>query len=180
MNLTSFIENLPLSKNTPLPDDLKEQLQTEVARQAKPYKNIAGIYFLFNEDEIVYIGQSVAVHTRIHKHVIEGIKVFDSFTIVEMPDYNQRLLREKQLIETFKPKHNNVLLKDLGFGTLRNQEERLGLNYWQMLELIKKHKVMRLPGNQVHIPSLEKAFEAEGGKPPKLETNRFKHPSLFE
>ena len=43
---------------------------------------LMGIYFLYNGDELIYIGQSRSILSRIGQHV-KGGKSFDSYTFVE-------------------------------------------------------------------------------------------------
>lgn len=38
-----------------------------------------GVYFLFDRDECVYVGQSLHVHARVAQHVKEEIKLFDTY-----------------------------------------------------------------------------------------------------
>lgn len=69
----------------------------------KPYRKIVGVYFLFDKDQIVYIGQSVDILTRIGYHVKD--KIFDSYCWVECkPEELDNL--ESDYIVKYAPKYN--------------------------------------------------------------------------
>ena len=62
-----------------------------------------GIYFLFDKDELVYIGESDNIFRRIGEHVRDGTKEFDRFEVY--PTWDRKSL-EGFLISTLKPKYN--------------------------------------------------------------------------
>lgn len=62
-----------------------------------------GVYFLYDGDELVYIGESDNLYRRIGQHIAEGKKKFDRFSIYETID-RKRL--EGFLIDALKPKYN--------------------------------------------------------------------------
>lgn len=64
---------------------------------------VEGVYFLYDGDELVYIGQSNNVMMRIGEHIKEGVKEFDRFEFYPTVD-KTRL--EGFLIQMFKPKYN--------------------------------------------------------------------------
>lgn len=64
-----------------------------------------GVYFLFDGDELVYIGQSDNVFRRIGQHIAEKAKVFDSWEVYETDDY---IRLEGLLINLLKPKYNRT------------------------------------------------------------------------
>lgn len=49
------------------------------------YSNSHYIYFLMFEGKIVYVGQSVNYLFRIAQHKKEGVKIFDSFKVCNLP-----------------------------------------------------------------------------------------------
>lgn len=64
-----------------------------------------GIYFLRNGFEIVYVGQSVNVVSRVATHRAEGIKEFDSWHV--LPCEREELDElEAEFIQMMKPKYN--------------------------------------------------------------------------
>ena len=46
----------------------------------------SGIYFLFNEDSLIYIGQAKNVHTRVEQHYAERSKEFTLFSWLLVPE----------------------------------------------------------------------------------------------
>lgn len=62
-----------------------------------------GVYFLYDKDELVYIGTSDNLYRRIGQHIAEKEKVFDRFELYPTTD---RIRLEGFLIKIFKPKYN--------------------------------------------------------------------------
>lgn len=62
-----------------------------------------GVYFLYDKDELVYIGQSDNLYRRIGQHIAENKKMFDRFELYPTTD---RIRLEGFLIKMFKPKYN--------------------------------------------------------------------------
>lgn len=62
-----------------------------------------GVYFLYDKDELVYIGTSDNLYRRIGQHIAEKTKVFDRFELYQTTD---RIRLEGFLIKMFKPKYN--------------------------------------------------------------------------
>ncbi|MDA8256318.1 MAG: GIY-YIG nuclease family protein [Betaproteobacteria bacterium] len=80
-------------------DSLEGILSAAISTVAFP-----GIYFLMQEGEIVYIGQSRNVQNRIAQH---GDKRFDSYAVLPCPDATLEK-NERRLILKFKPKYNTL------------------------------------------------------------------------
>ncbi len=70
------------------------------------YRRIAGIYFLKKAEKIVYVGQSVNVHARVHSGHTD--KDFDSYEVKEYPQ-EELDKREQQYIGKLKPIYNRTL-----------------------------------------------------------------------
>lgn len=68
----------------------------------------SGIYFLIQDNEIVYIGQTkIHFATRISKHINSNNIKFNSFYIIPFsPDENLNIIEAKYIIK-FNPKHNS-------------------------------------------------------------------------
>lgn len=62
-----------------------------------------GVYFLYNDDELVYIGESDNLYRRIGQHIASKEKIFNRFELYPTTD-RKRL--EGFLIRMFKPKYN--------------------------------------------------------------------------
>ena len=67
-------------------------------------KIISGVYFLFDKDELVYVGCSNDIFKRIIQH--EGKKVFDSYSYIELSNEEEIMLCEGVLIDKYIPKYN--------------------------------------------------------------------------
>ena len=92
---------------------------------SREYSWYSGIYFLLNDDEIVYVGISEDVYTRIAKHRKEGKKKFNRVTVFQVEDEKLRSDLEVEYIVHLAPKYNkniprsdkwttiNVLFRDL-------------------------------------------------------------------
>jgi hypothetical protein len=74
----------------------------------KPLEN-CGVYFLFLDNKIVYIGSSIDVYVRTYNHI--GKKEFDSFTFIKTtPEDRYRL--EEEYIGKFMPEGNKSFISD--------------------------------------------------------------------
>ena len=87
-------------------------------------KKTSGLYFLFLDKTLIYVGMSVNIYNRLGQHSIAG-KVFDEFKYVEI-DINQCIEVEHNLIELIKPKLNKT-------NRLYNNQTRI------KLDIIKKN-----------------------------------------
>ena len=80
----------------------------EKAERFEIPERIAGIYLLYYEREIVYVGQSVNLITRIRSHADEGRKNFDAVGIIRVPlEYLDDV--ETAFIRVFEPRYNRTL-----------------------------------------------------------------------
>jgi len=71
--------------------------------------NECGVYFLFDRDEVVYVGQSqVSVASRVSFGFRKGIQ-FDSFLVVQVPR-NEVSEYERAAINLYRPKYNEALV----------------------------------------------------------------------
>lgn len=92
----------------------KENAQKEKKLEAKKEHRISelfeisGIYMLYHNGVLVYIGESACILSRICQHRQEGKKEFDVFRIIIQPDEEKRLNIEKLLIRKHSPKYNIV------------------------------------------------------------------------
>jgi predicted GIY-YIG superfamily endonuclease len=81
----------------------KDRDENLLAYQGSKVMNLclSGVYFLFCDKEIVYIGESKNPNARIGCHVKD--KVFDGYRILPT---NRRKYWEKVLIKRYEPKYN--------------------------------------------------------------------------
>lgn len=77
-------------------------------------RGVAGVYFLYNKDnELVYIGQSKNIYTRILEHKFENKKKFESFIHIKFDDTFTREIYEITFISIAKPKYNKLVVDDI-------------------------------------------------------------------
>ncbi len=65
-----------------------------------------GVYFLLHQHDIVYVGSSICVYSRVQEHL--KTKIFDSFVFIHT-DKDNRLQIEELYINKFLPKYNKAL-----------------------------------------------------------------------
>ncbi len=81
------------------------ELLSEYEQQIIPIEtDIKGVYFLMDDELIVYIGRSENIYSRISVH--KDRVVFNSAYYLPCPDRVVRGLLEKMLIRHYKPKYN--------------------------------------------------------------------------
>lgn len=71
--------------------------------------DLSGIYLLYNNNEVVYIGKSKNIKNRITQH--KSVKEFDSVKCVIFKDIGMINLYEPYLIQRYKPIYNKDLLE---------------------------------------------------------------------
>ena len=82
-----------------------EVILNEIKSKKKKWiKGGCGIYFLFDKNELVYIGQSINCLSRIAEH--ENCKKFDSYYILKC-EREQLSEIEAVYIERYKPRYNS-------------------------------------------------------------------------
>ena len=117
--------------------------QIKLTRQA--IKKIIGIYFLFDDDDLVYVGQSSGhILNRVTSHFLNNVK-FNSFTFIEYPPEVLNDMEVDYIIK-LRPKYNKSLptsTKWAKFGTLRH---KLGIDRESIQKLIVKHNIQNVNG----------------------------------
>ena len=83
----------------------KEQLAGSKELRLDSFEMNSGIYFLYNNDELVYIGQAFNISKRIMEHLLESRKSFNKvrYNLVPRESLNDV---ETTLIKALKPKYN--------------------------------------------------------------------------
>lgn len=67
------------------------------------------VYFLYDEDELVYVGQSTTLRWRIDQHIQDGVKIFDAVGFI--PCCVSRLTEiESHYIRTTVPRYNQCAI----------------------------------------------------------------------
>lgn len=70
------------------------------------YNNKCFIYFLINENKVVYIGRTGDINLRLKTHFRN--KQFNKVFLLYMRKYERAFQLEKRLIEAFVPKYNSI------------------------------------------------------------------------
>lgn len=95
-----------------------------VSRLDRSFDN-SGVYFLFSDEEVVYVGQSNCVLRRIGEHMSDCLKVFDGVAMLPCLDLN-RLWLEEQYIKLYRPRYNG--LSKAESRRIRGHRRRRGRN----------------------------------------------------
>lgn len=75
----------------------------DIVETASKYKPVIGIYFLILDKEVVYIGQSININSRVASHF--GVYEFDSYSFIECPVSDLDLV-ESIYIQAYLPPLN--------------------------------------------------------------------------
>jgi len=76
----------------------------------------AGLYFLYKNDVLVYIGVSKNIYVRVLEHCFDNTKDFDSIKAISTKDNANRTVTEIMevfLISNYKPKYNKLIASDI-------------------------------------------------------------------
>ena len=91
---------------------LEDKIHLQKINLYEEKSRIPGIYFLFDEKKIVYVGQSSDIYERMRWHLRENTKVFDGFsylTFEKEPTHERVLEEEGKYILKYYPKYNKEL-----------------------------------------------------------------------
>jgi excinuclease UvrABC nuclease subunit len=73
--------------------------------------NSPGVYFLFNDDELVYIGKGWNCLLRVAEHTRkESTKTFTSWEYIQINEKEKYDELEKKLIKQYRPRYNKTHL----------------------------------------------------------------------
>jgi hypothetical protein len=70
---------------------------------------VSGVYFLFDGDELVYVGESRDVYFRVRHHYRDPEKPFTRWTFIEL-SAEERVVAERKLIRRYKPRLNRAFV----------------------------------------------------------------------
>ncbi len=82
----------------------------EIESSSQPLTgNCSGVYFLFDEKELIYVGEGWNCFLRVAEHTRkDSDKLFTKWNFIEIADENERKQVERELRSKFKPKYNRV------------------------------------------------------------------------
>ena len=87
-------------------DDRMPNLVGPVQFPLMPEFASCGIYFLYHEGVVVYVGQAQNMRKRIGQHLVESVKTFDAIACIRC-DAKDLNARERKYIGLLVPKYNN-------------------------------------------------------------------------
>lgn len=68
----------------------------------------SGVYFLIHDNDVVYVGESLNVYSRINTHALDKDKTFTHYYVIFCPPEHRKEL-EKSYIKDFSPVYNVAL-----------------------------------------------------------------------
>lgn len=97
-------KNTLIDKQQESEKKLLEEIKNSYSLTPQSFSVLTGVYFLFCESEVVYVGKSTNIVKRVHQHYSDG-KVFDRFAYIE---FEERFLdyEERKYIKMYSPKYN--------------------------------------------------------------------------
>jgi hypothetical protein len=81
----------------------------DIVRYSREYTWYGGVYFLLHDDEIVYVGQSTDVDSRIAQHRKAESKLFNRVNTIQIDDPDERIYWEVEYIVKFGTRYNKDL-----------------------------------------------------------------------
>jgi len=116
-----------------------------------------GLYFLCKGEDIVYVGHSTNVYTRILEHIVEDKKTFDNVRSVYHEDILRSEIVEVMLISKLRPKYNKLIVPEtkLFFYSIPNSisklydYEKLIVESETLIEKIKKAEKIIYIGGEI-------------------------------
>jgi predicted GIY-YIG superfamily endonuclease len=115
MNLFSILENIEHKKNI------------------LNLRFIKGVYLLYKEDELMYVGVSHDIVTRIHAHKLSKGLFWDRVEFIEEKDWRNAIIIEDYFIDKYRPKYNKQFnnLKRFALNPNWNIKEAKGPIQWR-------------------------------------------------
>lgn len=100
------------------------------------------IYFLFDEDEVVYVGQTTQGESRVflHRSASEGAKYFTSYTMIECP-INELDEAEGYWIGKLCPRLNKNLGLTKGYYSRTHAKIKSSFPGWALNYLVENHSI---------------------------------------
>ena len=135
----------------------------DIQRVAMPVDKVCvvGIYFLLQDGEIVYVGQSKSsVHERIAHHKSKGEKKFDSVCIMEFPEEETNDW-EAFYIMKFAPMYNKGLPQNKYWKRTQEVKRQTGLDGREIYRVAGKHHIEKVKGEYWPWQELREAIEED-------------------
>lgn len=128
---------------------------------------LTGIYFLIHRDEIVYVGQSTDIDTRIKAHRLKRNQpgmMFDSYAYV-LCDASHLNDLEAEYIMALEPKRNMTVPPNAKWVPFWKLEQELGLSTAKVVDLLIEHGIRSRNGRyrREEIEELRRKLGKAGG-----------------
>jgi len=120
----------------------KEQI---VSAKQPISRSVCGVYFLIDQDEIVYVGQSLNAMSRIAVHLTDQTKVFDSYTIIECSPEELSDI-EAHYILTWNPVFNSDIPANGLYKSLMQLKELTSTDMNTLRRFIKAKNIQPVSG----------------------------------
>lgn len=108
------------------------------------------VYALWDKDEIVYIGKSVRLQSRIDQHAGSS-KEFTHFSFIELENEQEMDAVETKLIFELQPKYNTIAQNYISISTIRERIRKMNVEYKYSEEFYVKKIKQKLIGNGIKI-----------------------------
>lgn len=102
-----------------------------------PVRKIRGVYLLWKNGEIVYVGQSENIQQRIFAHMADPQKYFDAVSYAEVKEGDLNSLEAELIIKLDPHLNRGILPKNKKFVTRGQIKKHLGVNGWELRKILK-------------------------------------------
>ena len=133
-------------KRRKLVDKYTSHMVRKVQRFKSLHNKTMGLYTLYQDDEIVYIGKSITMISRLGTHVSDDTKIFNKIEVYEIESELDMLVAEVFLIATHQPKYNKDIIS-------RDVEDTVSLKIPNISDIIQKTHIYEVSN---HICTLIK------------------------
>jgi len=130
--------------------DLEKSSILEDRKMRQSIPCISGIYFLIKDDEIVYVGRSGNIFSRIFTH--EHYKDFDSYSYIECSENLDSMeLLEAHFFLKFLPAQNYTLPRNNYYISLAQIKKKLNASGYDLRKFIKQRNIKPVVGKFYRI-----------------------------
>lgn len=113
-------------------------------------RSASGIYYLIDNDEIVYIGQSIRVYGRVLTHIKERSKQFNRFAWISIKAEQLNVSEAAQIV-AHNPKYNRWALlpsNDL-YMTMTQIKSKYGAERKEIMKTVRENNIRSIAINGV-------------------------------
>lgn len=111
------------------------------------------IYFLIDEEEVVYVGQSIYGLQRILIHHCQGEKKFAHYHVVTCKQEELNNL-EARYIVAYNPKYNGSLPQNDFYKSMYQIKRILQKDGYEMNDILRKHNIKTIFARVYDLPEM--------------------------